>query len=644
MRLKLKHFVATFLSFIFLSCLVISDGQLAYALSKPSTPNLTHNNWSGETDYDITMNIWWGENGDKWKIYENNKLIHEENLENNSPQAQSATFKVTGKAKGTYSYKCELINSGGVSESGTITVSVTKETSDNKPAVPSNLKATVLGENSIRVNWTAVLGINSYDIEVDGKVESVIGTEYSHSGLTAGTSHSYRVRAKNNNSTSEWSAPITAKTTDKPIVEEKPAVPTNLVAVAKDSKTIDISWNADSNAEYYELVADGKAINVSVNNYKHSGLAAESKHDYKVRAVNKVGASDFTALVTATTLKEDSSGETPDTGKDGLPEKVVVGYWHNFDNGSTTTSLKDTSLDFDLIDVAFAESLDDQATMIFEPYNNTEEGFKKEIEYLQSKGKKVVISIGGQNGRLHLDTKEKEDIFVKSMVDIIKKYGFDGIDLDLEGGAVSLDPGDTDVNNPKTPKVVNLISGTKRIRSEIGGNFILTMAPEVTYVQGGLIAYSGPWGAYLPVINGLRDELTLLHVQHYNHGSQEALDGNTYMQGTADFQVAMAEMMITGFYLGRGTDNYFKGLPAEKIAIGLPSSAKAAGSGQISEEEGIKALDYLINGKDFGGKYKLQNKEGYKKFRGVMTWSTNWDETTGFKFSKAYRQFFDSIK
>ncbi|WP_066874308.1 chitinase [Clostridium mediterraneense] len=329
---------------------------------------------------------------------------------------------------------------------------------------------------------------------------------------------------------------------------------------------------------------------------------------------------------------------------DGLPEKVLVGYWHNFDNGSTTTHLKDTSLNYDLIDVAFAESLSDQATMVFEPYNATKEEFKKEIEYLQSKGKKVVISIGGQNGRLDLDTKEKEDKFVTSMTDIIKEYGFDGMDIDLEGGAVSLGPGDVDINNPSTPKVRNLISGTKRIVKEFGDKFILTMAPEITYVQGGMIAYSGPWGAYLPVIHGLRDELTLLHVQHYNHGSQEGLDGNTYAQGTADFEVAMAEMMITGFDIGRNPNNHFPGLPASKVAIGLPSSTKAAGSGFISEEEGIKALDYLINGKSFGGKYKMQNESGYKDFRGVMTWSTNWDETTNFKFSNAYRSFFDNLK
>ncbi|MGL5615537.1 MAG: glycosyl hydrolase family 18 protein [Sarcina sp.] len=643
MKLKLKNVIATAMSCIFLFFLVIGDGQLAYALSKPATPNLQHNNWSGDPSYEITMNMWWGENGDSWKLYENGKLIHEEKLINKSPNQQSASFKVNNNAKGTYSYYCELINSGGVSTSGTINVTVTKgETTVIKPGIPTGLIGASLGENLINVKWNGVNTATSYDLEVDGNIVNVTTLEYSHSGLKADSEHSYRVRAKNSAGTSDWSNLISVKTDkEKPPVTVKPEIPKNLTGKASNSNAINLTWDVALNADSYELEVDKTVVKVNGLNYEHKGLIAESTHNYRVRAINVNGSSEWSNLITVTTPKVP---EPPKPGEDGLPEKVLVGYWHNFDNGSTKTALKDTSLNFDLIDVAFAESLSDQATMIFEPYNNTEEGFKKEVEYLQSKGKKVIISIGGQNGRLHLDTKAKEDAFVNSMIAMIEKYGFNGMDIDLEGGAVSLDPGDTDVNNPKTPKVVNLISATKRIRAHFGNGFILTMAPEVTYVQGGLIAYAGPWGAYLPVINGLRDELTLLHVQHYNHGSQEALDGNTYAQGTADFQVSMAEMMITGFEVGRGTGNFFKGLPAEKVAIGLPSCSSAAGGGYTQESEVIKALDYLINGKDFGGKYKLRNPEGYKKFRGVMTWSTNWDETTGFKFSNAYRQYFNSLK
>ena len=46
------------------------------------------------------------------------------------------------------------------------------------------------------------------------------------------------------------------------------------------------------------------------------------------------------------------------------------------------------------------------------------------------------------------------------------------------------------------------------------------------------------------MIHGVRDILTILHVQHYNTGSVTALDNQCYNSGTADFHVAMAEMLI----------------------------------------------------------------------------------------------------
>lgn len=556
---KFKVLISSCICLIFVLVLISPVVASAKATDKPSTPVIAHDNWSNLNNYKITMDMWWGQNGDLCKLYENGVLIAEQALTDNSPNAQKATFDISKKNKGNYTYKCELINSLGKATSNEITVTVNKDYSEEVelPKAPTGLKANVKSKESIEIVWNSVVDATSYDLEIDGK-----------------------------------------------------------------------------------LVGNVKSP------FMHEKLQANTKHTYRVRTINKVGTSEWSNSITATT--ESDGGEVippnPDPVPDKLPKNLLVGYWHNFDNGSTSTPLKDTSLNFDIIDVAFAESKSDQATMHFEPYNNTVEGFKKEIEYLQSKGKKIIISIGGQNGRLDLDTKEKEDIFVNTMTDIIKTYNFDGIDIDLEGGAVALGPGDTDINNPTTPKVKNLISGVKRICKTFGEDFILTMAPEVTYVQGGLIAYAGPWGAYLPVIHNLRNELTLLHVQHYNHGSQEALDGNTYMQGTADFQVAMAEMMITGFNVGRNPNNFFPGLPASKIAIGLPSCKSAAGGGYTPEEEVVKALDYLIKGKDFGGKYKLQNPAGYKDFRGVMTWSTNWDETVNKKFSNTYRAYFDSLK
>ncbi len=81
-----------------------------------------------------------------------------------------------------------------------------------------------------------------------------------------------------------------------------------------------------------------------------------------------------------------------------------------------------------------------------------------------------------------------------------------------------LDSGDTDFKNPKTPKIVNLISALREIADAYGSSFILTAAPETQYVQGGYGNYGGAFGGYLPILHALRDKLTFVHVQYIQHG------------------------------------------------------------------------------------------------------------------------------
>ena len=221
-----------------------------------------------------------------------------------------------------------------------------------------------------------------------------------------------------------------------------------------------------------------------------------------------------------------------------LGERLLVGYWHNFDNGTGIINLRDVSDKWDVINVAFGETYSDRAVVEFTPCYD-EEQFISDVQYIKSKGKKVILSIGGQNGVVLLPDATAKEKFVKSICDLVDKYGFDGLDIDLEYG-ISLQASDTDFKNPKTPQIVNLISGVREISDKYGSNFIISMAPETAYVQGGITAYGNIWGAYLPIIYGLRDKLTYIHVQHYNAGGNQGLDGVTYTQGTADYEVAMA--------------------------------------------------------------------------------------------------------
>ncbi|GIO31256.1 MULTISPECIES: carbohydrate-binding protein [Paenibacillus] len=332
--------------------------------------------------------------------------------------------------------------------------------------------------------------------------------------------------------------------------------------------------------------------------------------------------------------------------------KTMVGYWHNFDNGSGFIRLRDVSPKFDVINVSFAEPASGatNGTIAFMPYNYTDADFKADIAYLQSQGKKVIISIGGANGQVQLASTAARDNFVNSVTAIIEKYGFDGLDVDFEGHSLYLNAGDNDFKHPTTPVIVNLISALRTINDHFGTDrFYLTMAPETFFVQLGYSFYGGSCiscdnraGAYLPVIYATRDILDWLQVQNYNSGPITGLDDQYHNMGTADFHVAMADMLLTGFPVAKNQNSFFPALRPDQVVLGLPANANAGG-GFTSVSEVQKALDALIKGIQLPG-YKMRgNTGGYPDFRGLMTWSINWDRYNNFEFSNSHRAYLDAL-
>ncbi|MBD0405395.1 glycosyl hydrolase family 18 protein [Flammeovirga sp. EKP202] len=335
-------------------------------------------------------------------------------------------------------------------------------------------------------------------------------------------------------------------------------------------------------------------------------------------------------------------------------DKVLVGYWHNWNLSSVPyIRLKDVDDRYNVICIAFAEPKirDIDNTMVFDPIdiNNFQNEpsdasraeFKADVAYLQSKGKKVILSLGGANGVVHLDNEEEQQKFVTSMINLCETYGFDGVDIDLEGSSLTLNAGDNDFTNPTTPRVLNFIEGMQAIKTHFGPSFLLTSAPETAYVQGGQTAYGGSWGGYLPILHTLRDQLDYVHVQLYNTGSLGALDGKAYTQGSADFIVAMTEMLLQGFET-KSVAGFFPPFREDQVALGLPANKPAAPAGGYTPPAEVqKALNYLVNGISFGGAYKLVKSEGYPDLRGMMTWSINWDKTTNYEYAQSYDTFFN---
>jgi len=187
------------------------------------------------------------------------------------------------------------------------------------PATPSGISAISPDTGSIVVSWNSVPGASGYDIEVDGTVvDNGPATSYTHSGLQPGTSHSYRVRAKNIIGTSEWSNTITATTQVPP---DPPGVPENVTASATDSYNILVEWDESAGATGYDIEVDGTVIeNILGTEYTHSGVDPGSTHYYRVRAKNSGGFSNWSGTVSAVTP------EAPETSVHDLSHNGTYGY------------------------------------------------------------------------------------------------------------------------------------------------------------------------------------------------------------------------------------------------------------------------------------------------------------------------------
>lgn len=303
-----------------------------------------------------------------------------------------------------------------------------------------------------------------------------------------------------------------------------------------------------------------------------------------------------------------------------LPTNCVIGYWENWVNDETPNiKLSEVDPGWDVIIVSFLICDSTSYTGLFDvdnslyPGSNKDADFKADVEFCQARGQKVLISAGGETGRISLQSEQQRDIYLQSIINVVDKFGFDGIDIDFENSILNVSASDT-LNNPTTNIQNYLNYILHELVKKYGSDFMVTMAPEHPYVQGGAVSWGGYYGGYLPLINLTRDIITFIHPQYYNN----PISGYDGSWGGTDFGfsgynvnslVKISEMLIDGFTTAKGEQ--FEGLRPDQVAFGVPCTSNAAGSGYLPISDYQEALKQLL--------------QKYPTFRGAMTWSINYD-------------------
>ncbi|MEU0684824.1 glycosyl hydrolase family 18 protein, partial [Streptomyces albogriseolus] len=280
-----------------------------------------------------------------------------------------------------------------------------------------------------------------------------------------------------------------------------PATPAGLTVSGTTASSVTLAWNAVAGATGYTVYRDGTRVTaVTGTSATVTGLAASTSYSFQVAAANAAGESAKSAAVSVRT--RDNGG-----GGGDLPRHAVTGYWQNFNNGAAVQKISDVPDQYDIIAVAFADATGTPGAVTFHLDSAglngyTVDQFKADVRAKQAAGKKVIISVGGEKGTVAVNDSASATNFADSVYALMREYGFDGVDIDLENGL----------------NATYMTQALRALSAKAGPSMILTMAPQTIDMQS-------TSNSYFRTALNVKDILTVVNMQYYNSGSMLGCDG-----------------------------------------------------------------------------------------------------------------------
>jgi len=263
---------------------------------------------------------------------------------------QIATITVTSYADSgilnntSYGYRVRATDAKGnlSSYSNVTTVNTPKGTNSDStpPTAPTSLAAAATSSTQVNLIW----GASTDNVAVTGYfVERCAGTNcssfaqvgvtgttnFSDTGLSASTSYSYRVRAKDAAGNASGYSNTSSASTQAGADTTPPTAPSSLVATASSGTQIGLAWTASTDGvgvtgyRIERCTGSGCSSFAQVGatagstTFSDSGLTASTSYSYRVRATDVAGnLSNFSNTSSATT--QAGSDTTPPTAPSSL--------------------------------------------------------------------------------------------------------------------------------------------------------------------------------------------------------------------------------------------------------------------------------------------------------------------------------------
>ncbi|MBP1999621.1 chitinase [Paenibacillus shirakamiensis] len=236
------------------------------------------------------------------------------------------TYTATGlTAQTAYTFTVKAADAAGnisaASSSLAVTTSAPATTDTQAPTAPTNPVVSAITDKGATLTWTAStdnVGVTGYQIfQGTTSVATTTGTTFNLTGLTANTSYTYTIKAKDAaGNVSAASSAVTFKTLAAASTDtQAPTTPTAVTASSKTDTSVVLKWTASTDNvgvtgyDIYKGTTLAGSVSGTTLTYTATGLTASTAYSFTVKAKDAAG----NVSAASTALSVTTNAATPTT-------------------------------------------------------------------------------------------------------------------------------------------------------------------------------------------------------------------------------------------------------------------------------------------------------------------------------------------